>query len=1099
MRRQSTRLFEQRNSFATLRDLFRWAQREAVGYQALAENGYMLLAERVRRDEEKLVVKEVIEKVMKVKIDEDTLYTVTEPALGLIWTKAMRRLYTLVSRALVNNEPVLLVGETGCGKTSVCQLLAEKMGKELHVINAHQNTETGDIIGGQRPYRDRLRYQSQLITELREFFQHRPETNDMALDDLAEEFGKLDVENLTPEMSENANRIRDTFSRQKILFEWVDGALVQAMKRGEPFLLDEISLADDSVLERLNSVLESSRSIVLAEKGGEDVHIMATDGFQFFATMNPGGDYGKKELSPALRNRFTEIWVPAVGDRDDLLQIVQAQLTVNAASSIVDFAEWFTKRMGGSAVSIRDILAWVQVINVTHSLLGMNLSLFHGAMMVYVDGIGTTSGTEFLDVAKEKVVCIAFLSELLRQDFASEYLSPVLVKSTAESFSLGHFTISRGESTSDSPSFSFRAPTTAANGMKVLRAMQLPKSILLEGAPGIGKTSLISAIAAAAAHPLTRINLSDQTDLMDLFGSDVPVDRGRGGEFAWRDAPFLRAMQNGGWVLLDELNLASQSVLEGLNACLDHRGTAYIPELDRSFTRHPEFRIFAAQNPHSQGGGRKGLPKSFVNRFTVVHVESLTLEDMYVIGHHLYPTIDEETVRKLISFVMTMQQDADSPIAFASLGRPWEFNLRDVLKWLELVHDQDGLFKGRTAGDYLHLVVSQRLRTAADKIHLASIFERELGPLSDMPSAYSLGEDTFRAGMAVAPRKQITAGNDGLPVALQHLHSMEVLTLCIQKGWPCILVGPSGSGKTSLIRSLASTSGAKLHEFSMNGDTDATDLIGGYEQRDINRQISQIADALREMVSERLALEGPMNSLLSDIIELLSMLPCTGQAAAAVRTRLLEIVSIADAEMSHLIDALVGYLPDIDDNGSGKFQWYNGILVDVITRGDWIILDNANLCNPSVLDRLNSLLEPDGALILHESSQSNGEPRVVKPHPNFRLFLTMDPRYGELSRAMRNRAVEVAMEPQNGDYIYSASPTIPANEIQWSGMWLLSQVFNLFNALFNCFNLDRPILASSLTNSWNMRPFSPSHICKTGSNQMLRQRIHLRFSPSLSY
>jgi len=27
------------------------------------------------------------------------------------------------------------------------------------------------------------------------------------------------------------------------------------------------------------------------------------------ATMNPSGDFGKKELSPALRNRMTEIWV----------------------------------------------------------------------------------------------------------------------------------------------------------------------------------------------------------------------------------------------------------------------------------------------------------------------------------------------------------------------------------------------------------------------------------------------------------------------------------------------------------------------------------------------------------------------------------------------------------------------------------------------------------------------------------------------------------------------------------------------------------------------------------------------------------------------
>ena len=33
-------------------------------------------------------------------------------------------------------------------------------------------------------------------------------------------------------------------------------------------------------------------------------------------------------------------------------------------------------------------------------------------------------------------------------------------------------------------------------------------------------------------------------------------------------------------MLLDELNLASQSVLEGLNACLDHRARIFIPELN---------------------------------------------------------------------------------------------------------------------------------------------------------------------------------------------------------------------------------------------------------------------------------------------------------------------------------------------------------------------------------------------------------------------------------------------------------------------------------------------------------------------------------------
>ncbi|CAN0440496.1 unnamed protein product, partial [Ectocarpus sp. 13 AM-2016] len=57
--------------------------------------------------------------------------------------------------------------------------------------------------------------------------------------------------------------------RTKGLFEWVDGPLVTAMRKGELILLDELSLAEDAVLERLNSVLEPGRSITLAEKGGE--------------------------------------------------------------------------------------------------------------------------------------------------------------------------------------------------------------------------------------------------------------------------------------------------------------------------------------------------------------------------------------------------------------------------------------------------------------------------------------------------------------------------------------------------------------------------------------------------------------------------------------------------------------------------------------------------------------------------------------------------------------------------------------------------------------------------------------------------------------
>ncbi|KAJ3237861.1 hypothetical protein HDU81_008770 [Chytriomyces hyalinus] len=1122
--RQRSRIFEGKHAFATLRDLFRWGNRPADSVEELAENGFMVLAEKSRRDDEKEVVRDVLEQTFRLKLDPVVLYDrewaafmrgidVTNAFVkNIVWTNAMKRLFVLVLKSIKNMEPILLVGETGCGKTTVCQILTNLMGINLQIVNAHAGSETSDFIGSMRPVRGRERTVAEALEHIAAIWvdiaqismSEKDACTAKNLNAVYSEYnGNLQtmVEILKARLNElerqpenstaRMSHIEFLLSQSKKLFEWSDGPLVQAMRVGEAFLLDEISLADDSVLERLNSVLESERLLVLAERGavssdetdGHDPthsHIEEIRGhsnFSFMATMNPGGDYGKKELSPALRNRFTELWVPSIGDKTDLQMIInqrlntltfQADRIYQITDLLLDFLDWFAAKLNmaqTSIVSLRDIMAWVAFITTMmktedpageDSLLLLCKSTFHGGCMVLLDGIGvnplfgamlgSSSAAAFRRECSRQLASIIH-SKLLGGSLItldaffveiSYFLEKVEIVSTDDRFGIPPFLVCCGPESRKEVKFALKAPTTSINALRVLRALRLSKPVLLEGSPGVGKSSLISALSATAGYSLCRINLSEQTDLMDLFGSDLPVEGGKGGEFAWRDGPFLSAMKTGQWVLLDELNLATQQVLEGLNACLDHRATVYIPELNRSFDCHANFRVFAAQNPQNQGGGRKGLPKSFVNRFTQVYIEALTSEDMLFIVANLHPEVDEDIVRRMIQFNQAMHEETMVKHSFGSRGSPWEFNLRDILRWIELLKSDGNASINYLSNphQFLKMMYCQRMRTKSDEAAVLQLFNTFFAEQVRKDCGFEISTNQVKVGSSLLmrtgrrqPHNRGYVTGDRLEILSSQLSVMESLIKCVEMSWMAILSGSTSSGKTSMVRLLAKLAGQQLDEFSMNSGIDAVELLGGFEQVDLTRREQRIIRDLEHTVDcilryYTLHQDTELESL--NAFHLLSAIRTLGQSTDMMMETALSLISDMDGALNasglglkdYIIQAGAKLPTDIrtafeelqsliSSGVHGQFEWIDGTLIKALEEGRWILIDNANMCPASVLDRLNHLLEPSGVLIINERGLVNGQIKVIHPHPNFRMFMTVDPQVGEISRAMRNRGVEL--------------------------------------------------------------------------------------------
>lgn len=181
------------------------------------------------------------------------------------------------------------------------------------------------------------------------------------------------------------------------------------------------------------------------------------------------------------------------------------------------------------------------------------------------------------------------------------------------------------------------ASTLAHLALSVVRG----EPAMLEGETASSKTSAVLFLAQLLGQGVLRVNLHGQTDTAELIGRYMPQGRA----WRWNDGAIPRAMTEGLWVILDEINLAGDpAVLERLNPVLEPQATLMLTEHDNRILGvggtpvDAGFRIFATLNP--AGGayaGRVALSPAFKDRW---------------IGYRQIPCPTEQDVHALLDFVV---------------------------------------------------------------------------------------------------------------------------------------------------------------------------------------------------------------------------------------------------------------------------------------------------------------------------------------------------------------------------------------------------------------------------------------------------------------
>lgn len=178
-------------------------------------------------------------------------------------------------------------------------------------------------------------------------------------------------------------------------------------------------------------------------------------------------------------------------------------------------------------------------------------------------------------------------------------------------------------------------------------------NLLLSGAKATGKNILAENLAWMFGRPVYNISFNVNTDSSSLIGTDTFRDN----EVKLRKGSVYRCAEEGGFGILDEVNMAKNDAASVLHATLDHRRIIDVPGYEK-IDLHPATRFIGTMNYGY--AGTKELNEALVSRFLVIDMPPLTEDNLHRIILHDYPDIKEDALLAFSGLFLDLQKKASN-------------------------------------------------------------------------------------------------------------------------------------------------------------------------------------------------------------------------------------------------------------------------------------------------------------------------------------------------------------------------------------------------------------------------------------------------------